>query len=145
MLREKICWSQDRRFSYRFAPYFACAKLQPFPMVSACALAPWPLKTPSKPRFVFGYFSTNVIFILLGSPWGYGSVVPQWGHKSSRFAEKVFADVSNAIAFPWFALLRKSGLALYLPTVLRRIEYGVRGNGFLGNKNTVCKNRHACE
>ena len=33
---KKVCWSRNRRLSYGFTPYSACAKLYTFPMVFAC-------------------------------------------------------------------------------------------------------------
>ena len=37
---QKVSWSRNRLVSYGFAPYFACAQLYTFAMVSACAPAP---------------------------------------------------------------------------------------------------------
>ena len=37
------------------------------------------VKKPSKLIFTLGH-SPPPIFFLFGSPWGYGSMVPQWGH-----------------------------------------------------------------
>ena len=42
----KTSWSRNERFSYGCAPSFACAKLYTFPIFSACALPPRPLKRP---------------------------------------------------------------------------------------------------
>ena len=36
-----------------------------------------------KTKICFGAFSTNSVFILFRSPWGYGCMVPQWGHRPS--------------------------------------------------------------
>ena len=64
---QKNCFWKSKEVSGR-------AKLHKFPMVSACALAA--LKTPSKLIFVFGRFYEMFVFIFVGSPWGYGSMVP---------------------------------------------------------------------
>ena len=37
---KEVSWSRNMCFSYRCAPYFACAKLYTFPVVSACAPDP---------------------------------------------------------------------------------------------------------
>ena len=36
---------------------------------------------PLQISFVFRIFPQQLFCILFGSPWGYGSMVPQWGHK----------------------------------------------------------------
>ena len=48
--------------------------------VSRMRAGPEALKTLSKLRFAFVIFPPNYYFILFGSPWRYGFMVPQWGH-----------------------------------------------------------------
>ena len=43
---------------------------------------PQALKTPSKLKSPFRHLSPKFVFIILGSPWGYGSMVSQWGHEN---------------------------------------------------------------
>ena len=68
--KENVIWSRNKRSGYGFAPYFAYT----FQMVSPSRA------TPSKQDLFFANFPTIPCFILLGSPLGYDSMVPQWSH-----------------------------------------------------------------
>ena len=71
-------------FSYGFTSYFACAKLYTFPLASACAPAPYALNGTSKLRFVFGYFFSQFLFLLLFGTVALGAMV-SWCHSGAIY------------------------------------------------------------
>ena len=76
---KKVSWSRSKRFSDRFAPYVACAKLYTFSMVSACAPDPYALKTLSKLRCTLGIFLKSICLFF----WGVLRAMVPWCHSGA--------------------------------------------------------------
>ena len=75
-----VIWSQSRRSGHGLAQYSTCAKLHIFPMVSACALAPWALgpQNALKTKISFCCFPICVL-----SFWGALGAMAPWCHSGA--------------------------------------------------------------
>ena len=71
--------SRNKRFSYGFAPILHARSCIHFLWFPHAHRAPRPLKRPQN-KIIWGAFFPKTFFITFGSPWGYGSMVPPWGH-----------------------------------------------------------------
>ena len=93
----------------------SCIHFQCFPHARR---PPYALRTPSKLRFTLGHFP-HLFLILLGSPWGCGSMVPQWGNFIHPFLE---GDATSIVRLHWLRLLHDRRLCARALEFFRQIS-----------------------